>query len=165
MRRFPVQLRFQPYTPCSDKYGAQPLPPQPPIAGPPGCVPVPIGTLASGFEQRIAGAAAGVQSPVLAAHDPAVGQFIKTNTPAAVLTLRNAYSYIPPNTPDGRIGVLAIGESPMSWRRSYHGEIFIGVPPGAGEFELAPTITGQQILTNFEDGTESFTADFTGDFA
>lgn len=43
--------------------------------------------------------------------------------------------YIPGDTPDGRIGVLAIGTSPIGWRRPYHNAITLGVDPGDGETE------------------------------
>ncbi len=35
--------------------------------------------------------------------------------------------YVPGFTPDGRIGVFAIGDSPVGWRRPYHGEIIPSV--------------------------------------
>ncbi|MFT9298895.1 MAG: hypothetical protein ABF542_12405 [Gluconobacter sp.] len=44
--------------------------------------------------------------------------------------------YIPASTPDGRMGVLAIGASPIAWRRPYHNQIILGVEPGEGETEV-----------------------------
>ncbi|KXV13941.1 hypothetical protein [Gluconobacter oxydans] len=44
--------------------------------------------------------------------------------------------YIPADTPDGRIGVLSIGASPIGWRRPYHKTIILGDEPGEGETEL-----------------------------
>lgn len=44
--------------------------------------------------------------------------------------------YIPASTPDGRIGILAIGASPIGWRRPYHKTIILGDEPGEGETEL-----------------------------
>lgn len=43
--------------------------------------------------------------------------------------------YIPADTPDGRIGVLSIGASPIGWRRPYHKTIMLGDEPGEGETE------------------------------
>lgn len=43
--------------------------------------------------------------------------------------------YIAANVPDSRIGVLAIGISPVGWRRPYHNQIMLGVNPGDGEVE------------------------------
>ncbi|MBM3099134.1 hypothetical protein JRX38_14175 [Gluconobacter cerinus] len=44
--------------------------------------------------------------------------------------------YIPADTPDSRIGVLAIGDSPIAWRRPYHNQIILGEEPGEGETEV-----------------------------
>lgn len=43
--------------------------------------------------------------------------------------------YIPGDTPDGRIGVLSIGASPIGWRRPYHNKITLGAALGDGEIE------------------------------
>lgn len=43
--------------------------------------------------------------------------------------------YIPATTPDSRIGILAIGASPIGWRRPYHRDIALGDDPGDGETE------------------------------
>ncbi|MCE2578061.1 hypothetical protein [Gluconacetobacter entanii] len=40
--------------------------------------------------------------------------------------------YIPASTPDSRIGILAIGDSPIGWRRPYHRDIKLAQPGGAG---------------------------------
>ena len=176
MARFPVQMRFAPYNSigalgaafgwnaCDGYYDDGPLPPLPTVQGPPGCVPVVIGTVPSGYAQVIAGTLEA--SPILAAHDPAVGALVRdTLLPAGIVGRQDEYEYLEPEIPDGRIGVLAIGISPIGWRRPYHEEIFLVVPAdGSGETELDPITIGQTVPT-FGDGTRSFTDDFTADFA
>lgn len=43
--------------------------------------------------------------------------------------------YIPADTPDGRIGILRIGQSPAGWRRPYHGVISDGLQDGTSEID------------------------------
>ena len=55
--------------------------------------------------------------------------------PAAEIGAAQRGQYVPGFTPDGRIGVFAIGDSPIAWRRPYHNQIELGATPGAGEIE------------------------------
>lgn len=44
--------------------------------------------------------------------------------------------YVPADTPDGRIGVLTVGASPIGWRRPYHKTIILGDESGEEENEI-----------------------------
>ena len=139
MAVYPVQARFGARICNYDPFGfadAAPWPlPIPVPTGPPGSVPVAIGSCASAFVQAVD--AWDVPAPVLAAHDPAVGQFVHDHpVPERVVGVIDEYEYLEPETPDGRFGMFVIGVSPIGWRRPYHGEIIIGVPPGSAEGEI-----------------------------
>ena len=167
--RFPVQMRFAPYNSygwcgaafgwnaCDGYYDDSPLPPLPVVQGPPGCVPVVINTVPSGYTQTIQGTS--VPSPLLAAGDPTVGAFVRdTLLPSGIVGRQNEYEYLEPELPDGRIGVLTIGISPIAWRRSYHNAITIGSAPGSPDVELLPDGTvaaGSNDIGGFAIGVSS----------
>ena len=71
-----------------------------------------------------AGYVAGGSQPPSPAASPYAPPMGKNGVIPTGLTTRDIaeddYLYIPADTPDGRIGILTIGSSPVGWRRPYH---------------------------------------------
>jgi len=90
-------------------------------------------TYAAGFEALTVASPEATPSYLSAADG--LTQPAATGLPAGSNFASDDYQYIPADTPDGRIGVLAIGDSPAGWRRPYHKTIDLGATPGDGETE------------------------------
>ncbi|QOF96352.1 hypothetical protein IFJ82_07320 [Novacetimonas hansenii] len=59
------------------------------------------------------------------------------NTGLAPRDIANRDSqYIAADTSHSRLGILAIGDSPIGWRRPYQNAVALGQGPGDGETEL-----------------------------
>jgi hypothetical protein len=93
-------------------------------------------TFPSGFVQDLdAVAASQAAGPAYLTPADTLNGVPNAGIPAAAIEAGRRGGYVPASTPDGRIGVLAIGSSPVGWRRPYHNAITMGATPGAGETE------------------------------